>query len=1531
MAARTKDPLAGFHPAVRTWFTEAFTEPTHAQRLAWPAILGLESTLLLAPTGSGKTLAAFLAAIERVMFSPLPEKQRRCRVLYVSPLKALAVDVERNLRAPIAGIAAVAMRTGATHRIPDIAIRSGDTPAKERARLRKTPPDILITTPESLYLLLTSQARETLRDVETVIVDEIHAVVGTKRGVHMLLSLERLELLRRDRTRPLQRIGLSATQRPLEEIARALGGGMIVHDAPRADAEARDAPLRDDGAASEGLDDGHWKARPVTILDAGIRRAIDVRIEVPVEDMAALGTVDETLVPSGPASQGPVRRSIWPSIHPRLVELVRAHRSTMIFVNSRRLAERLATALNETAGEEIALAHHGSIAREQRSIIEERLKAGTLPAIVATSSLELGLDLGAVDLVVQISAPPTVAAGLQRVGRASHHVGGTSSGIFFPKYRGDLLACAAVVERMRAGAVEATAYPRSPLDVLAQQIVAITSDGAIEVEALYALVRGAAPYAELPRSAFLGVLDMLSGRYPSDELASLRARIVWDRVAGTLRARQGSQRLAIVNAGTIPDRGLYGVFLAGGDPRHSRRVGELDEEMVFETREGEVIVLGASSWRIDEITHDRVLVTPAPGEPGKMPFWRADGLDRSRELGEAIGKLTRTLATQSAAAGQALLTESYGLDLWAAQNLVAYVHEQREATGEVPSDKTIVVERFRDEFGDWRVCVLTPFGGRLHAPWATCVQARLRGDTDFEVETTWSDDGMVFRLPESDAPPAVEQFLPDPDELEALLVRTIGGTALFAARFREAAGRALLLPRRSPGKRSPLWAQRKRSADLLVVASRYPSFPIVLETYREVMRDIFDLPGLIDVLRKVRSRRLRVVTVDSPRASPFAAAILFSYVGSFLYDGDAPLAERRAQALSVDHAQLRELLGEAELRELLDVDAIASLERALQQLDRERPPAHADGVHDLLLLLGDLTRDELVARVSPELPLEAALTTLLRERRVCEVGIAGERRLIAAEDAGRYRDALGVVPPRGLPDVFLERVSGALESLLARFARGRGPFLAEAAALRFALGHAPVTTALDALVAREKLVLGEFLPGGRSREYCDAEVLRAIKRRSLARLRNAVEPVAADAYARFLLDWQGVSRKRRGLDALLDVVGQLQGAPIPASVLEREVLPARVEGYTPAMLDTLAAAGELVWRGVEPLAPADGRIALYLTDHYRALAPPAQSADGELQSKVRALLAERGAQFYSDLLRETAAFPADLLAALWDLVWCGEATNDTLQPLRAILLGTKSDRRSRDRDRAASFRSRRLGPPGSEGRWSLLPTIAVGAGSKPTDTERRTALARQLLERHGVLVREAVHAEGHADGFGAVYGVLKAMEEGGRVRRGYFVAGLGATQFAQPGADDRLRAARESSEVQQTLVLAATDPASPWGAALHWPERAVVEGASGARPQRAAGARVVLVDGALAAWLGRGNDSMITFLPEDEPARSHLAAALAAALARPVDDGEQRAAILSTIDGLPASREGVLGAALAAEGFTATSRGLFKRPTPPVR
>ncbi|HSD18750.1 MAG TPA: DEAD/DEAH box helicase, partial [Anaeromyxobacter sp.] len=1368
-----------FRPAVREWFSRCFEAPTPAQALAWPAIRRGESTLLLAPTGSGKTLAAFLSCIDRLMFAPEPPRKERLRVVYVSPLKALAVDVERNLRAPLAGIADDAAARGDVHRVPAIAVRSGDTPAAERARFARDPADVLITTPESLYLVLTSNAREVLRSVETVIVDEIHALVPTKRGAHLALSLERLEALA---GRPLQRIGLSATQRPLDEVARFLGGvaaGSAAEEAARP------------GEAS--------RHRPVTIVDAGARKALELSVEVPVEDMSRLG---EALEPaSGDAGQAPVRASIWTAIHPRLLELVRAHRTTLVFVNSRRIAERLAAALNELAGELLVQAHHGSIARPQRVAIEDALKAGSLRGLVATSSLELGIDMGTVDLVVQIEAPPSVASGMQRIGRAGHRIDSPSRGVVFPKYRADLLACAGLTEAMHAGEVESTRYPRSPLDVLAQQIVAMVSLDDWEVDALYAVVRRAAPFAELSRPVYEGVLDMLSGRYPSEELADLRPRVTWDRVRGRLRAREGARRVAVVNGGTIPDRGLYGVYLAGGKQGHTR-VGELDEEMVFESRVGETFLLGASTWRIEEITHDRVLVSPAPGEPGKMPFWHGDAAGRPVELGRRIGRLVRTLRDKPRSAARERLVRAHDLDARAAENLLRFLEDQAQATGAVPDDRTLVVERCRDELGDWRVCVLAPLGSPVLAPWAMAATARARAKFGADVETLWTNDGFAVRLPETEAPPDVAFLLPDPDEVEELVVDDLGATALFAAKFREAAGRALLLPRRRPGRRAPLWQQRKRAADLLAVASRFGSFPILLEAYRECLRDVFDLPALEEVLRDVRDGRVRVVTADTRTPSPFAASLLFGFVASFIYDGDAPLAERRAQALAIDQAQLRELLGEAELRELLDAGALAALEAQLQHLSPETRARSVDGVADLLLRLGDLSREEIARRAAtPE--AAAAAERLVAERRALEVRIGGEERLVAVEDAARYRDALGVPLPPGVPDALLGPVAEALEGLAARYARRHAPFTTGELARRFGIPRAAAEGALRTLLERGRILEGAFRPHGAEREWCDPEVLRGLRRRSLARLREEIEPVEPRAFARMLLGWHGIPRRGRGLDAVLDAVEKLQGAPLPASLLETELLPARVDGDLRGDIDALAAAGEVLWVGLEPLGERDGRIALYLADAFPRLLPPGRAAadvPGERAQRVLDHLARRGASFFAEIHAAVGGgYEQQTVDALWDLVWRGLVTNDTFQALRAYAEPTPA-RRERGRAIArapAAFRSRRLAPAAAGGRWTLVAARRELAGGLPTATEWSAATAQQLLVRYGLVTRGAATAESLPGGFSAVYDVLRHLEESGRIRRGYFVAGVGAMQFAQPGVLDLLRSLREPPEVAE--------------------------------------------------------------------------------------------------------------------------------------
>lgn len=1615
----TTDPLAAFHEPTRTWFHEAFRAPTRAQQLAWPVIASGESTLLLAPTGSGKTLAAFLASLDRLMFAPTTtvvgspsqygsnsrpsasprrksvenptrakKPKNKVRVLYISPLKALGVDIDRNLRAPVAGMRAVAGRLDADYRDPSVAIRTGDTSQRERQQIVRNPPDILITTPESLYLMLTSKASEILTDVQTVIIDEIHVMVPTKRGVHLFLTLERLERLRKEASlgresgeepaeppKPLQRIGLSATQRPLDEIARLLGGGEATADP--------DEPVR---------------PRPVRIVDATEPKRFELRVEMPVEEMAkdlvvkhvplggSVGGADDAhpemaadpqalnpfapIEPSGgepptpvggvngPTSMGPSAPSIWPALHPRLLQLIREHRSTMIFVNSRRLAERLAAAINELANEdleaeraeaaaanpdqssppeqhapvEICLAHHGSISKDTRADIEDRLKRGVLPAIVATSSLELGIDMGAVDLVIQIEAPPTIASGIQRIGRSGRGVDLLSSGVIFPKYRGDLLACAGATGRMIRGHVEETYYPRNPLDILAQQIVAMVTRDEVPVDELYATIRGAAPYADLPRGSFEGVLDLLSGRYPSDEFAELKPRLTWNRIAGTLSPRKGSQNVAVLNGGTIPDRGLYGVFLVGDGPEGTggSRVGELDEEMVFETHPGDVFLLGASSWRVLDITKDKVMVAPAPGEPGKMPFWRGEGPGRPLEFGRAIGELarelTQTMGTDGEESATQRLITKHALEEDAATHLLGYLRDQAEVTGEPPSDRSIIIESFLDEIGDWRICVLSPFGARVHAPWAIAVAARLREEELGEVDYSWTDDGMIFRLPESPQPPPADFFLPRADEVEDSVTSQLGSTAMFAARFRENAARALLLPKRQPGRRQPLWMQRRRAADLLAVASRYPSFPILLETYRECLRDVFDLPGLITLLKEIEARKVRVETVESQQPSPFASSILFSYVGNFIYEGDAPLAERRAQALALDHAQLKELLGGADLRELLDGETIDQLGLELQKL-ADPYCRHADATHDLLLSLGDLTAEEVFARCDHEAvkreDVDGWLEELVGSRRAIPVRLAGEDRYAAAEDAARLRDALGVNPPPGLPQAFLDQVADPLGDLISRYARTHGPFAAEDAATRLGLGAAVVRTTLTKLRDSGRLVEGEFVPGRRGREWCDVSVLRTIKRRSLAKLRKQVEAVPAEALARFLPVWQGVTQPRRGLDGVLDAIEQLQGAPLPASDLEREILPSRVKEYRPGLLDELFLAGEVVWQGVESLGQNDGRIALYLTDRFPLLGrlPLGIEPDDEdeIDQKVRELLAERGALFFDEIARSTGVFPNDLLAGLWRLVWQGEVTNDTLAPLRALIAQSGGESKATSgaatkRGRRA-FRSRRRARlPGSDGRWSLLERFHGGV----TPTERLAALAAQLVERHGVLTRDQIAREQVDGGFSAVYPILKAMEESGKIRRGYFVDGQGGAQFAAAGADELLRA-RSREDEPPTVLLAATDPASAFGVALPWPATA---GEDAGKPQRAAGCRVVLSDGDVLAFLNKTSQSLTTFLADAEPDRSKQAERLAKALAKRAQ--EKRSILLTKIDG-EAAISSPLAAVLAAAGFTATTRGLLCR------
>lgn len=1557
----TDKVLDRFSPATRAWFEGSFSAPTPAQAGAWDAISNGDHTLVVAPTGSGKTLSAFLWAIDRMAATPAPDEVlKRCRVLYVSPMKALAVDVERNLRSPLVGIQHAADRLGLPQPDVSVSVRSGDTPANERRAFSRRPTDILITTPESLFLLLTSAAREALSGVETVIIDEVHAVAGTKRGAHLALSLERLDAIL---PKPAQRIGLSATVRPVEEVGRYLAGG-----------------------------------RPVTTVQPPAEKSWDLEVVVPVADLTELGrTTDD---PAGPSADPVERASIWPHVEERIVDLIAQHRSTIVFANSRRLAERLTARLNEIWAERndvpedapapsrapaqvmaqagqsggapgvLARAHHGSVSKEQRGEIEDALKSGRLPAVVATSSLELGIDMGLVDLVIQVESPPSVASGLQRVGRAGHQVGAVSRGVLFPKFRGDLVQTCVVVDRMKAGMIESLAVPSNPVDVLAQQIVAMCALDDWSVDDLEQLTHRTASFASLPRSILESVLDMLAGRYPSDDFAELRPRIVWDRITGTLSGRRGAQRLAVTSGGTIPDRGLYGVFLAAGEGP-GRRVGELDEEMVYESRVGDVFTLGTTSWRIEDITHDQVRVTPAPGQPGKLPFWKGDSPGRPLELGSAVGQFVRELIALPDESARARVKET-GLDEWAADNLFAYLREQQESTGQVPHDKAIVVERFRDELGDWRVVVHSPYGAPVHAPWALALAARMRERFGVEVQAMHGDDGIVLRLPDADpdtdataAAQLVDLIVQDPDEVADLVTEEIGGSALFAARFRECAARALLLPRRNPGRRQALWQQRQRSAQLLEVASRFPSFPIVLEAVRECVQDVFDVPGLVQLMRDITARRIRVVQVDTESPSPFATSLLFGYVAQFLYEGDSPLAERRAAALALDPSLLADLLGSGEgasLRDLLDSQVVSEVEQQLQRLVPERHSRDAEDVADLVRVLGVLTREQIEQRTRKESRGEVAgwLRDLVAARRLIEVRWSDSVGYAAIEDAARLRDALGLALPAGIPAVFLEPTDDPLGELMARYARTHAPFPETEPAAALGIGRAVAHDTLRRLVSAGRLVEGELRPtelggGAHGVDFADPEVLRTIKRRSLASLRAEVEPVPAEDLAAFLPAWQGVGGDLRGTDGLLRAIEQLCGARVPASALETLILPERVASYHPGMLDELVSSGEVVWQGHAALPGDDGWVSLHLADSAPlTLAAPDDTVD--LTPAHRAMLdaLDGGGSFFFRTLADNVnatdarSSDSDLQAYLWDLIWSGRVSGDTFAPLRALLAGGRTahkaraqgPRQSRHGRIGAGLRGSRSGlsrptsaqrsaPPTVSGRWSLLPPLETD------QTARALALAEVLLDRHGIVTRGAVQAESVTGGFATVYRVLAAAEETGRVRRGYFIEGLGAAQFGSSGAVDRLRAAGRPTaaprnpwdvappQPETARVLAAADPANPFGAALPWPDR---EGhGPDHRPSRRAGAMVVLVAGALTLFVERGGRKVLTYT-EDPTALGSAAAALARTVVLPPDARgapRLRGLTVESIDGKPAlGSEHLLANSLTDNGFHVTPKGL---------
>lgn len=1846
------DALSHFSAPVRDWFRATFSAPTAAQEGAWESIRNGNNTLIIAPTGSGKTLAAFLWALDALHREHEAGTAGGTRILYISPLKALGADVERNLRAPLAGITRLSGNETGEPSIT-VGVRSGDTPARERRQLISNPPDILITTPESLYLMLTSAARNTLAGVTTVIVDEIHNLAATKRGAHLAVSLERLDALL---TKPAQRIGLSATVENPEAVARFLGGIQPVTIMSRPVAKEWDlrlsVPVPDMAALGGANDYGQGLYSPSEYAPSEARggedsasagspvsaaqpasSAVNTPASVPYTLEDAIGvfpgqetgqetehanpaqegdnaapkntlTIPEESLRETPDSERP-ETSIWPRVQERIVDHIENNRSTIVFVNSRGLAEKLTAALNDihlrrvlakqgispedyaagisdiTEVPPLARAHHGSVSKEQRTLIEEALKGGTLRCVVATSSLELGIDMGHVDLVIQVAAPPSVASALQRVGRAGHRVGEISRGFFYPKHRGDLLGATVTLAGMRSGTLEPLAIPTNPLDVLAQQTVAACALGPISVDSWYEALRRSAPYAELPRALFDSVLEMLAGRYPSDEFAELRPRIIWDRTpteeapSGSIEGRPGAQRLAVTSGGTIPDRGLFPVYLVSGDEeRGPKRVGELDEEMVYESRAGEVITLGASSWRIEEITHDAVRVSPAPGQPARLPFWHGDRMGRPYALGVQTGAFTRALssldATDSAAARQQL--EQLGLDTWAVDNLLAYLREQRESTGAVPSDTRMIVERHRDELGDWRVVLHSPLGYGVHAPWALAVRARIEERYGVDASVMASDDGLILRLPAmEDVPPGADLFLFDPDELEAIVTERVGDSALFASRFRENAARALLLPRRDPGKRTPLWQQRQRAAQLLDVARKYPDFPVLLETARECLQDVYDVPALVQVHRSLQSRAVSMLEVETNEPSPFARTLLFEYVAEHLYDGDAPAAERRAAALSLDPALLAELLGSSGLRDLLDPAVLVQTQQRLQRTGERYRASGVEGVADLLRQLGPLSARELSLRLRADNPQAEAPGTehedsenygeeygahasveqahelaeqLVRSRRAFSfVGVSGagetaeenaEPQLYYAvvEDAARLRDGLGIMPAAALPVALLEPVAEPLEDLVSRYARTHIPFTAQQAAEHFSrltpVGVGVLTPVLQRLQQQRRLSSGEFLPevlrasGSVGVEWVDAQVLRTIRARSLAALREEIEPVSAQVYGTFLPSWQNVrslsvrvaqtlpeasaygaflpSRRTatvvaervaplspaaensadNGLNSaaqnpasaiedLLTAIDQLAGVRVPASALETLILPARVPGYQPHMLDELMASGRVFFTGAGQLGggsaqKSDGWIRLHLSESssltlgedypeqllhaenpelWEALQTP-----GTLEHAIYEALAHGG--LFVPALRERVAqlmsaaapagqvvtFPdaAEVSAALWRLVWSGAVTNDSFAPVRAMLAGVRSahptpaaptrlsrvGRRGAGRIAAAraSMGNGMAGDYGSDSYSSggySAPTSGYGAttgrglrslrgGSlrggihattpavAPQDSGRFSrvdtllqepveatvaALARAdlLLDRYGVLTRGCLQVEDSAGGFSQLYRIYSAAEDRALVRRGYFIEGLGAAQFAAPATVDLLRSTADNLSIpagpqgfgatqgfgasaytpQRTdteqvygtftvTLLAATDPANPYGAALGWPAipSFAHEGAGTVkhRPARKAGACVVLVDGTPVLYVERGAKTLLAFTTDPV-----LLEAAAPALARLVSAGGAEKISVEKVNDvellgthtLNASTLGTPGsevvehpvealrAALQAQGFYATVRGLSLR------
>ena len=1515
MPTPAANPLDAFLPPVRAWFEETMGQPTPPQAAGWPAIQRGENTLIMAPTGSGKTLTAFLWGIDQLLRTlppptPSEEKPKRRKrtgvgapppqgihLIYISPLKALNNDIERNLRVPLGGIRRTAEALGQELPYVQVAVRSGDTPTRERQAMLRKAPHILITTPESLYILLTSpRARDLFRTVRTLIVDEIHTLVGSKRGVHLALSLERLQHLAEH---PFQRIGLSATVRPLEEAARYLGG-----------------------ATWQGEDEAATLVpRPVTIVNAAYRKQLDLQVETVVEDFRNLAG-----------------GSVWPTVITRVNQLIEEHRSTLIFVNNRRLAERAADWLNElrAAGGTAAFnpaaglmedglakglgmfgagrgqhaepirAHHGSMSKEIRLALENDLKAGKLPAIIGTSSLELGIDIGAVDLVVQLQAPKAVAQGLQRIGRAGHLVGQTSKGRFFPTHREDVMEAAAVAGGMLRGEVEAIHTPRNALDILAQQIVAMVSVENWHVDELYRLIRQAYPYADLGLRAYAAVLEMLAGRYPSLAHGELRPRITWDKVNQQLAALPGARLMAMTSGGTIPDRGTFGAYLSDG----KTKLGELDEEFVYETRPGDTFTLGSQVWRVLAVTNDKVVVGDAAGSVPRMPFWRGDYPWRPYELGEKVGAFRRAVAERLQAAAAALgleelrataarrdapqvqdllawLRRDYALDDNSAGIVMDYVAGQVDHAGTISSDRSILVEVFDDAVGDPRMVVQSPFGGRVNGLWAIALGSALRERTGVEVEVQSNDDGILFRFPAADGDFPLDLVTNmTAGEARERILGELPNSAVFGAQFRQNAARALLLPGLGRGKRTPFWLQRLRAKDLLQIVRRFEDFPIVAETYRDCLQEVMDLPHLETILGAIQRGEIEVVATESLTPSPVALSLLWDFISIYMYEWDAPKAERQLQTLAANRDLLQELLQDIDLADLLRPEAVAEVRERLQHT---APAVQVRTLEELAYLfqsVGDLSSVEVAERCTTD--PASWLGRLAGDRRIVALPIPArfhaETRWVAAELAPEYVAAFDLSSEPSAKEYRQWDFSAeeARRRILHRYLAQVGPTTADAIQARYVFPEEWLAGELAALVASRQLAQGRFTPGSsapaetaESMEFVDRRVLEQMHRRTLAILRNEVQPVTRAAYADFLARWQHVHPAQRlaGEGGLRRVLQQLRAAPAAGRAWERDVLPLRLPDYRPNMLADLCQSGELVWVGSGGVDPRRLRIRFLFRGEGNAyIEPPPENLFGlsEHAQAVHAFLKSEGAVFPAELRDALGLGEQETAAALWELAAAGLVTSDNLASLREMLhyglpqasherkplssleadlaerLAQQRAQRGAEggipggvplgrptfggaiarpgRNELAAARRRvaeRMGhplepqpAPKQEGRWALVHRFGVlGKPLPPAEVAARQA--RQLLARHGVVTHESLDDEIGAWDWGLIYPELQRLEMRGEVRRGYFVRGLPGVQFALPEVVEQLRAGASRGEDQDepVVLLNACDPANLYGPA----------------------------------------------------------------------------------------------------------------------